>query len=78
MDHHKLIAGFDKALKSMRKGSEANVIIPPSLGYMGQDLKTVPAYSTLEFNIEVIDVIKPGERDERYEEIKKEEAEKEA
>jgi len=37
----------------------------------------VPAYSTLEFNIEIIDHVKPGERDIRHEEILKEQEEKE-
>jgi len=33
MEYNKLVPGFVKALHQMRKGSEANVIIPASLGY---------------------------------------------
>jgi len=79
MGDNDFVKGYVKALYMMNKGAVADVVIPPSLGYFGKKLASIPAYSHLKFNIEVIDVVKPGEYDEIAVNLMKEyEAEMEA
>jgi hypothetical protein len=49
----------------MRPNSVADLSIPPHLGYKGKALKKIPAYSTLNFRLEMIDVFRAGEVDTR-------------
>jgi FKBP-type peptidyl-prolyl cis-trans isomerase len=49
-----LIPGFTEALKKMRVGEKAAVIIPYSLGYGTAGLGAIPGYSPLYFEITVI------------------------
>lgn len=49
-----LIPGFTEALKKMRVGEKAAVIIPYSLGYGTAGNATIPGYSPLYFEISVI------------------------
>lgn len=52
-----LIKGFQDALKAMSVGSRWVVWIPYKLGYGSRDCgKDIPAYSTLVFEIELINV----------------------
>jgi len=71
MGDNEFVPGYIQALKMMNKGAVADVIIPPSLGYAVKALKTIPAYSYLMFNIEIIDVVKPGEHDAIKEQMMK-------
>jgi len=64
MHANELVPGFVQALKQLKKGSIADAIIPPSLGYGGKTLEKIPVYSYLEFKLEVIDVVHEGEFDE--------------
>jgi peptidylprolyl isomerase len=51
-----VIAGWDEGLLGMKEGETRRLIVPPGLGY-GQEAKTnIPANSTLDFEIELIDV----------------------
>jgi len=53
---HQVIPGWDEALLLMRKGGKASVIIPSSIGYgdgMGGRMKP---YTTLLFDMEIVDV----------------------
>lgn len=49
-----LIPGFTEALKKMRIGEKAAVIIPYSLGYGTAGNSAIPGYSTLYFEITVV------------------------
>jgi len=40
----------------MAKGGKAIMIVPSSIAYGEQEMGTIPAYSTLVFDIEVVDV----------------------
>lgn len=51
-----VIAGWDEALLKMKKGSKAMLVIPSSLGYGAQGSGPIPPYSSLIFDIEVVDV----------------------
>jgi len=58
-----LVAGFTKAILEMRPNSAADVSIPPSMGYKGKKTKKIPAYSTLNFHVEIMNVFRAGEVD---------------
>ena len=50
------IPGFAEALTKMQKGGRYHVVIPPSLAYGDASPPGIPANSTLEFDIHVVDV----------------------
>lgn len=54
LSQNNLIPGFTEALKKMRAGEKAAVIIPYSLGYGTAGDSSIPGYSTLYFEISVI------------------------
>ncbi len=52
-----MIPGFDQALTMMKKGGKATVIIPFRLAYGGRAVsEDIPAYTTLVFDIEMVDI----------------------
>jgi FKBP-type peptidyl-prolyl cis-trans isomerase len=72
------MAGFLEAIKMMKKGSRATVIIPSRMAFGEKGYKEVPPYSTIIYNIEILDVIsqvdveKKKEKKEKEDQIKKE------
>ena len=50
------IKGFDEGITMMKKGGKATLIIPSTIGYGERDMGQIPPYSTLVFDIELIDV----------------------
>lgn len=52
-----VIKGWDIAMTLLRKGDKAVLVIPPELGYGDQPMASIPANSTLIFNVEIVDVI---------------------
>ncbi|MDY5969792.1 MAG: FKBP-type peptidyl-prolyl cis-trans isomerase [Bacteroidales bacterium] len=53
---HKVIPGWEEGLMGLPAGSTATLIIPSSLGYGAQGAGTIPPYSTLVFDVEVVSV----------------------
>lgn len=54
---NEVIKGFSAALREMEKGDYWQIYIPYQLGYGGVDCgKDIPAYSTLIFDIELVDI----------------------
>ncbi len=51
-----VIKGWDEGLLHMSKGGRALLICPSSIAYGEQEMGSIPAYSTLVFDIEVVDV----------------------
>lgn len=51
-----VIKGWDEALTKMSKGGKAILIIPSSIAYGEQERGSIPPFSTLVFDLEVVDV----------------------
>jgi peptidylprolyl isomerase len=51
-----VIKGWDEGLLHMCKGGKAILIIPSSIAYGEQEMGSIPPYSTLVFDLEVVDV----------------------
>lgn len=49
-----VIPGFDLGVAGMHVGGKRQIIIPPSLGYGGQNLGVIPPNSILVFTIDVV------------------------
>ena len=54
-----LVDGFATALQHMRRGDHWMVYIPYQLGYGSQSQTGVPAYSTLIFDLRLVDFWSP-------------------
>ena len=57
-----LITGFRQGVAGATVGDSLQIVIPPSLGYGGRDYPpgrptTIPACSTLQFNLRVVDIV---------------------
>lgn len=51
-----VIQGWDEGVQNMKVGGTRKLTIPPSLGYGSQKVGTIPADSTLIFNIELLGI----------------------
>ena len=51
-----MIRGWVEGLQKINKGGRIKLYVPPSLGYGDQFIHNVPPYSTLIFEIEVLDI----------------------
>ena len=51
-----VIQGWDEGIGMMKQGGKAKLIVPSSIGYSDHDMGVIPPYSTLVFDVELIDV----------------------
>jgi FKBP-type peptidyl-prolyl cis-trans isomerase len=59
VDEGYLIAGFDEGITYMKAGGKATFLIPSKLGYGTQGSYTIPGYTPLLYDVELVKVI-PG------------------
>ncbi len=53
-----VIKGWDEGIGMMRKGGKAVLIVPSNLAYGPNGRGSIPPYSTLVFEVELVDIIK--------------------
>lgn len=51
-----VIAGWTTALQNMRVGDSVEIVIPYTQGYGGAQQGAIPPYSTLVFNVKLVDI----------------------
>jgi FKBP-type peptidyl-prolyl cis-trans isomerase len=51
-----VIQGWDEGLALMKQGGKATLIIPSAIGYSDHDMGVIPPYSTLVFEVELVEV----------------------
>ncbi len=56
---HQVIPGWDEGIALLRKGGTAKLIIPSSLAYGSRNMGPIPPFSTLVFDVQLMD-IQPG------------------
>lgn len=56
LGQHQVIQGWDEGIALMNVGGKATLIVPSSLAYGGEDKGIIPPYSTLVFELELMDV----------------------
>jgi FKBP-type peptidyl-prolyl cis-trans isomerase len=51
-----VIKGWDEGISMMNQGGKATLIIPSQIGYGERDMGVIPPYSTLVFDVELVEV----------------------
>jgi FKBP-type peptidyl-prolyl cis-trans isomerase len=55
---HQVIQGWDEGIAMLRKGGTATLIIPSSLAYGPRSMGPIPSYSTLVFDVQLVNIQK--------------------
>ena len=52
-----VVAGFRQGMTGARIGEQRRLTVPPDLGYGGRPNGAIPACSTLEYEVDVLDIV---------------------
>jgi FKBP-type peptidyl-prolyl cis-trans isomerase len=58
----RVIRGWDEGLLLLKKGAKATLYIPSTLAYGPQEQRNIPANSVLVFDVEVLDIMDPNQK----------------
>jgi len=53
-----VIAGWDEGIGMMKKGGKSVLVIPSDIAYGPNGRGSIPPYSTLVFEVELVDIVK--------------------
>jgi FKBP-type peptidyl-prolyl cis-trans isomerase len=56
LGRNQVIKGWDEGITLMKQGGKATLIIPSAIGYSDRDMGVIPPYSTLVFDVELVEV----------------------
>jgi len=57
-----MIPGWQEATAMMKKGAKYRLLVPPKLAYGKRAIGSIPANSTLMFDVEMVDIKKPEKK----------------
>lgn len=63
LGNYEVIYGFEEGIKLMKEGGQATLIIPSHLAYGAYVTNNIPAYSTLVYNVELLELYDPIARE---------------
>ena len=59
LGNNEVISGFDEGVAFMKEGGTAQLIIPSNLAYGSTGQNAIPPYTTLLFNLEILEIDSP-------------------
>lgn len=59
LGENRVIQGWELGLQDVKVGERRRLTIPPQLGYGDRAISSIPANSTLIFDIEVLNIVRP-------------------
>lgn len=66
LGYNEVIYGFEEGVKLMKEGGQATLIIPSNLAYGAYATNNIPAYSTLVYNVELLELYDPIARETSF------------
>jgi FKBP-type peptidyl-prolyl cis-trans isomerase len=58
-----LVMGWVEGVKGMKRGETREITVPPQMGYGDKDSGLIPPDSTLNFTVELVGLVKPGQNE---------------
>ena len=61
LGQNKVIKGWEQGIVGMKVGEKRHLVIPPALAYGAAGLGSVPPNATLNFDVELVEVVAPSD-----------------